>query len=151
MKARPEITLDYIRVARSPIHGRGVFATRNILQGARVIEYKGKRRPPPQFVPEDANGNPAPGYLFLLREGVVIDGADGGNEARFINHSCEPNCRAAIVRNRVYIHARTNIARGEELSLDYKLRGAALSAADAQKHACRCGSRKCRGTMLAPA
>ena len=143
---------DLIRVGRSTIEGRGVFAKRKIAKGARIIEYKGKRRPTPDFVPEGENGEVAPVYVFALREGVVIDPEIGGNDARFVNHSCEPNCEVLTFEDRAYVYASREIARGEELTFDYQLgkaSGAASSNADAKKYACHCGSKKCRGTMLA--
>jgi SET domain-containing protein len=143
---------DLIRVGKSRIDGRGVFAKRKIPKGARIIEYKGKRRPTPDFVPEGENGEPARVYVFALREGVVIDPEIGGNEARFINHSCEPNCEIYKFKDRAYVYAQRAVARGEELTFDYQLRkasGAASNKADAKKYACNCGSKKCRGTMLA--
>lgn len=155
---KPKAVIDYaldrdlIRVGKSRIQGRGVFAKRKILKGARIIEYKGKRRPTPDFVPEGENGEPAPVYVFALREGVVIDPEIGGNEARFINHSCEPNCEVCTFKDRPYVYAKREIVRGEELTFDYQLgkaSGAASSKADAKKYACHCGSKKCRGTMLA--
>lgn len=143
---------DLIRVAKSPIDGHGVFAKRKIPKGARIIEYKGKRRPTPDFVPEGENGKAAPVYVFALREGVVIDPEIGGNDARFVNHSCEPNSEVYTFKDRAYVYAKREIARGEELTFDYQLRkasGAASSKAHAKKYACNCGSKKCRGTMLA--
>jgi SET domain-containing protein len=143
---------DLTRVGKSRIDGRGVFARRKIPKGARIIEYKGKRRPTPDFVPEGENGEAAPVYVFALRPGVVIDPEIGGNDARFINHSCEPNCEVYTFKDRAYVYAKREIARGEELTFDYQLRkasGAANFKADAKKYACHCGSKKCRGTMLA--
>jgi SET domain-containing protein len=143
---------DFIRVGRSGIEGRGVFAKRKIPKGSRIIEYKGKRRPTPDFIPERPDGKPGHVYLLGLREGVVIDAKLGGNEARFINHSCKPNCEVYTFNDRAYIYAKNDIARGEELTYDYQLRRAAAIAVhkeDASNYACRCGSENCRGTMLA--
>lgn len=143
---------DFIRVGRSKIAGRGVFAKRKIPRGSRVIEYKGKRRPTPDFIPERPDGKPGHVYLFRLREGVVIDAGIGGNEARFINHSCEPNCEMYMFNDHAYVYASRDIAKGEELTYDYQLRrasGIRRKKADAPSYACTCGAENCRGTMLA--
>jgi uncharacterized protein len=75
----------------------------------------------------------------------------GGNEARYFNHSCEPNCEAVTEQGRVYLEALRTIAVGEELSYDYRLeRGGWHTAEWERRYACRCGAATCRGTMLAP-
>jgi SET domain-containing protein len=143
---------DFIRAGRSRIEGRGVFAKRKIPRGARIIEYKGKRRPVADLFVERAEGKPAHVYAFHLHEGTVIDPTIGGNEACFINHSCEPNCEAYTFDDRAYIYATRDIVRGEELTFDYQLRrasGAARKKSDESDYLCRCGSKNCRGTMLA--
>lgn len=143
----------HIKVRHSRIHGNGVFATRKIAAGARIVEYRGKRITEKQA--EKRFGldpdNPHHTFFFSLESGKLIDGGDEGNEARWINHSCEPNCEAQEEKGRVFIHALRDIARGEELSYDYGLvidekRTKALLEA----YACRCGTASCRGTMLAP-
>jgi SET domain-containing protein len=143
---------DFIRVGRSKIEGRGVFAKRKIPKGSRIIEYKGRRRPTPDFIPERPDGKPGHVYLFRLREGVVIDAGIRGNEARFINHSCDPNCEIYTFNDRAFVYATRDIARGEELTYDYQLRRASRVArkkTDASSYACSCGADNCRGTMLA--
>ena len=80
----------------------------------------------------------------------MIDGAVGGNSSRWINHSCEPNCEAEQDGNRVFVRAITDIAPGAEIFIDYRLdAGGRLTAAVKKMYACRCGSLRCRGTMLA--
>ena len=141
------------RVLESPIHGRGVFAARAIRKGETVIEYRGKR-----MSWEEACGQPASDdddpyhtFLFSLDDGRVIDAAIAGNAARWINHSCAPNCETyEDERGRVFVAARRAIRPGEELSYDYRLAidgkvGPRLRKA----YSCRCGARRCRGTMLA--
>jgi uncharacterized protein len=143
---------DFVRVGRSRIEGRGVFARRKIPKGTRIIEYKGKRRPLADLFTERAEEKAARVYAFSLRADTVIDGAIGGNESRFVNHSCEPNCEAYTFDDRAYIYAMRDIGRGEELTFDYQLRrafGAARKRSDASDYLCRCGSKNCRGTMLA--
>ncbi len=141
-----------IRVRHSAIHGNGVFATRKIPAGARIIEYGGKRITENQaekrfgLDPE----NPHHTFFFSLESGKLIDGGDEGNDARWINHSCEPNCEAQEEKGRVFIHALRDITRGEELNYDYGLViDEKMSKALKKAYACRCGSAECRGTMLA--
>jgi SET domain-containing protein len=143
---------DFIRVGRSRIHGRGVFAKRKIPKGTRVIEYLGERILVEEFCRDPEGTEPARVYALYLDENTVIDGALNGNDARFVNHSCDPNCEAYCVDERVYIYAMSDIARGEELTFDYKLavmRNRPGDIQDSNAHICRCGSANCRGTMLA--
>jgi SET domain-containing protein len=142
-----------IQVRRSGVHGKGVFALRIIERGETIIEYLGERisaeeadRRHPRD-PDDANHT----FYFALDDGPVIDAAVGCNAARWINHSCQPNCRAEEEDGRVFIRARRRLAAGEELNYDYGLVIAERMTARLKKdYECRCGSRKCRGTMLAP-
>lgn len=143
----------HIRVRHSVIHGNGIFATKKIPASARIIEYGGKRITEHQaekrfgLDPE----NPHHTFFFSLESGKLIDGGDEGNDARWINHSCEPNCEAQEEKGRVYIHALRDIPRGEELSYDYGLViEEKMTKALKRSYACRCGTAKCRGTMLAP-
>lgn len=142
----------HIKVRHSAIHGNGVFAARKIPAGARIIEYQGKRITEKQaekrfgLDPE----NPHHTFFFSLENGKLIDGGDEGNDARWINHSCEPNCEAQEENGRVFIHALRDIHRGEELNYDYGLViDEKMTAALKKAYACRCGSDSCRGTMLA--
>lgn len=141
-------------VRRSKLHGNGVFAARKIPAGTRIIEYGGQRisakeadrRHPTN--PDD----PFHTFFFALSSGRVIDGGDEGNDARWINHSCEPNCEAQEGKHgkRVYIVAVRDIARGEELSYDYGLvLDGRITKALRDGYRCLCGTPPCRGTMLA--
>jgi len=139
-------------VRHSPIHGRGVFATRTIRKGADIIEYRGKRVTMDEAdeLPDSDPDNPFHTFLFELSDGRVIDAGQRGNAARWINHSCRPNCEPYEDDDfRVFIAAKRTIRAGEELSYDYKLnvpgRRTARMLAD---YACRCGSPRCRGTMI---
>ncbi len=107
---------DFVRVGRSRIEGTGLFAKRRIHRGARIIEYAGERVETARLlVPVDgAQGSRI--YTFRLNETIVIDGARGGNESRFINHSCEPDCEAYSFDDRMYIYAQVDIVRGQELT-----------------------------------
>jgi uncharacterized protein len=142
----------YYIVRQSRIHGRGVFARRSIRKGARIVEYRGERISLAEADrrPDSDPGNPYHTFLFELNDGRVIDAASRGNAARWINHSCSPNCVPLEDEDgRVYIEARRAIRAGEELSYDYKLsvRGR-VSAKMKRAYECRCGAPRCRGTML---
>ncbi|WP_321817058.1 MULTISPECIES: SET domain-containing protein [unclassified Paraburkholderia] len=137
-------------VRRSPVHGRGVFALRTLREGELLVEYKGKRMGWRNAVAaHGTTGLSGHTFFFGLADGRVIDGAQGGNSARWLNHACEPNCRAFEMDGRVYIEAARDVMRGEELFLDY---GLVVDAGDYEtargEYACRCGARTCRGTMI---
>lgn len=143
-----------IKVRQSRIHGRGVFATATIRKGARIIEYAGRVRPWDEATAEEPHdpANPNHTFLFGLDNGVdVIDANYDANDARWINHSCDPNCETREEKGRVYIHALRTLRAGEELFYDYSL---VLDEPRTKKlerdFACHCGSADCRGTMLAP-
>ncbi|HLW11742.1 MAG TPA: SET domain-containing protein-lysine N-methyltransferase [Casimicrobiaceae bacterium] len=141
-------------VRHSSIHGRGVFATRTIRKGADIVEYRGRRISMDEAddLPDSDPDNPFHTFLFELNDGRVIDAGVRGNAARWINHSCQPNCQPyEDDEGRVFIEAKRTIYAGEELAYDYKLnvpgRRTARLLAD---YACRCGAPRCRGTMLDP-
>jgi SET domain-containing protein len=141
-------------VKASPIHGSGVFARRRIAAGAWIIEYKGERIGWAEAERRaEAIGGPLNHtFFFTLADGRVIDGGAQGNEARFINHSCEPNCEAMEHPDgTVHIYALMDIERGEELSYNYALiYEARHTQAVKRAFACRCGAPGCSGIMLAP-
>ena len=133
----------------SPIHGLGAFAARRIRTGTRIIEYTGERLTPSQADAryDDDRAEHPHVLLFTVDRRTVIDAGVGGNEARYVNHSCAPNCEAVIEQRRVYLEALRTIATGEELTYDYQLeRGRWPSAAWERRYACRCGAATCRGT-----
>ena len=140
-----------IVVRNSSIHGRGVFALQLIPKGARIIEYKGKL-----ITDEEADRrfgrlheNSSHTMLFSVDGGLVIDATRGGNSARWINHSCQPNCEIEEEGHRVFIEARREIRPGDELTYDYNLQiGEPHTAKAKRENACLCGARRCRGTML---
>jgi SET domain-containing protein len=135
----------------SEISGLGAFARRPIRKGARVIEYRGERISPGEAdarYADDADAHPHV-LLFTVDSRTVIDGGAGGNEARFINHSCSPNCEAVTEGQRIWIYALENIAAGQELTYDYNLTGDPPDlAARRREYPCNCGSPNCRGTMF---
>jgi SET domain-containing protein len=136
----------------STTHGRGVFATRTIRKGTRIIEYRGARMSV-EAADEQPSIDPRDPYhtmQFELADGTVIDASIRGNAARFINHGCAPNCEPIEHDDgRIYIHARRTIRAGEELCYDYRLgyEGKLTQRAE-RAFACRCGAPRCRGTML---
>ena len=142
----------WIEVRTSVIHGRGVFARRAIPKGTRIVEYVGERISTQEADAryDDDAMERAHTFLFTVDEDTVIDGARGGNEARFINHSCEPNCEAVNEDGRIYVEALRPIAPGDELTYDYNLERGELTPGWRERYACSCGAPSCRGTLLAP-
>lgn len=140
-------------VKASPVHGKGVFATRKIEAGQRIIEYKGERISWDEAI-ERAHLRGGPinhTFYFSLHDGRVIDGGSHGNPARFINHACSPNCEAFEDEGRVFIHALRDIEPGEELNYNYALiYDERHTPALKRLFECRCGTEGCTGTMLAP-
>jgi hypothetical protein len=140
-----------LTVAASKISGRGAFAAKPIRKGARIIEYLGERI---SSTEADSRYEGAPAahprvLLFTVDEKTVIDAGVGGNEARFINHSCEPNCESVTIAGRVWIYALRNIRAGEELTYDYNLTGEPQDRrSQGRLYPCNCGSETCRGTMF---
>jgi uncharacterized protein len=142
-----------IQVRRSGIHGKGVFALVPIAHGETILEYTGKvitwkqaRRREPHN-PDEPNHT----FFFHIDDKHVIDGGDGGNAAKWINHACGPNCVADETDDgRVFIKALRDITPGEELNYDYGLIVDGKHTKKVKKEfACRCGTPECRGTMLA--
>jgi len=138
-------------IRRSPVHGLGAFAARRIPAGTRLIEYAGERLTPAEA---DARYPNAPGdqhhtFLFAIDDDVVIDDAVAGNDARFITHSCDPNCDAVVDDGRIWIETIRDVAPGEELAYDYafELEERHTPAAK-RRYPCNCGSPRCRGTIL---
>ena len=150
-RTAPKTVTASVIVKRSAVHGRGVFAARPFAKGSRIIEYTG-RRVLWSTIPDELDDPRM--YYFGLDDGkTVIDPSIGGNEARFINHSCAPNCEIREVRGRIFVHAMRNIRAGEELFYDYHLETDPDVPRTKEIEAeapCRCRSENCRGTLLAP-
>jgi uncharacterized protein len=151
-RGNPQVRL--IEVRESRLHGLGMFAARRIAEGTRVVEYLGKRvthaEADRRYDHKDACDNHT--FLFIVDAHTVIDAGVGGNEARFVNHSCEPNCESVIDNRRVFIDAIRTIEAGEELTYDYQIQREPEDPPDIDGiFACRCGLDGCRGTMLWPA
>jgi len=141
------------RLRRSRIHGTGAFATRPIRKGARVDEYVGERISHAEADRRYAEKEEGDGhtFLFTVDKKIVIDAGVGGGPSRFINHSCDPNCEVWVDSGRVFIGAKRAIQPGEELNYDYNIGRSPEDPPNVEEiFACRCGSPKCRGSMLAP-
>lgn len=142
-------------VRMSTVHGKGVFATTDIPRGEQVFEYKGQRIFWDEALrrhPHDPE-NPNHTFYFDIDNDTVIDGKVGGNASRWVNHSCKPNCKAKQEevdgKTRVFIYAKRNIKRGEELFYDYGLIiDDKITKKLKKEYLCLCGARTCRGTML---
>lgn len=139
------------RLRRSAIQGRGVFAARRIRPGQRIIDYAGERIAAEEGDRryDDRKMRRHHTFLFSLDKNTVIDGNRHGNNARYINHSCDPNCEAVSERKKIVIYARTNIQPGVELAYDYKYEWS-NEKDDVELYKCKCGSAKCRGTIMKP-
>ena len=141
-----------IQTRRSGVHGKGVYATVDLAEGETLIEYVGEVISWPEALrrhPHDPS-QPNHTFYFTLDDEYVIDGNDGGNRSRWINHSCEPNCESDVRGGKVFIRALRNIEIGEELNYDYSLViEEPLTAKLKRDYQCLCGSASCRGTLLA--
>ncbi len=137
-------------IHRSRIHGRGAFASEPIRAGIRLAEYVGEVITGAEADRRCADDpDQAPTYFFAVDRDRIIDGASHGSDARYINHSCAPNCKAWVVGVRVFIYALRQIHPGEELTYDYGLWFEGPFRADwLRQSACRCGAPRCRGTLV---
>jgi len=138
-------------VRHSDIHGYGVFALRRIRKGTTVLEYLGDRithaQADARYEDKDPRDNHT--FLFTVDSKTVIDAGVNGNEARFVNHGCDPNCQSTTSKKRIFIEAIRTIQPGEELAYDYQIQRDDEDPADVDEiFACRCGAESCRGSML---
>lgn len=134
------------------MQGLGAFATHRIPAGTRLVEYAGERLTPAAAEARypDVPGERHHTFLFAIDEAVVIDAAVAGNDARWINHSCGPNCDAVIDDGRIWIESIRDIEPGEELAYDYAFTlPERHTPAAKRRYPCHCGAAACRGTMLA--
>jgi SET domain-containing protein len=142
-----------VQVRESGVHGKGVFALRDIRAGTTLLEYTGERISWKEALHRHPHDPTQPNHTFYFHidDQHVIDANVGGNAARWINHACDTNCEADEVDGRVFIKTVRDVAAGEELFYDYGLVIDARQTAKLKKeYACHCGSPRCRGTMLAP-
>lgn len=139
-------------VRDSTIHGWGLFAAEDIPAGAHVIDYGGELVLWDVAVERQSERNTPAGLTFLFDVGNdwVIDGGSRGNDARWINHSCDPNAQALIEGERIEIRATRDIRAGDEVLLDYQLAiDEDVDDCERAAYACGCGAASCRETMLA--
>jgi SET domain-containing protein len=129
-----------IEFRASKIHGTGGFATTPIPAGARVLEYVGKKIDSAECLRQCEANNP---FVFALGPGLYLDGNAEGNPARMLNHSCDPNCDAELVGERIWIVARRAIAVGEEITFNY-----GYDLESYREYPCQCGSARCVGYIL---
>lgn len=146
--AAPE---SHLRVAPSAVHGLGAFAASALPRGAFLGFYEGRHYPAAEAATHAWDGQL--GYLAMLSNGDVIDGAQGGNATRFLNHSCAPNCEAfetddANGQPAFRFQTLRAVLAGQELFVDYGL--SADDGSSASDHICNCGASNCRGTLLSP-
>ena len=132
------------RVLDSPIHGKGLFAACPIQVGQRIVPYLGQRisKKESRRRPKAAQKNEI--YTVSLDENWDIDGDCPENDARFANHSCDPNCELVLEGDTLWLKASRSIEAGEELSFDY-----GFSLDECLSHPCRCGAKNCCGYILA--
>ena len=148
---RRPTTTPWAKRGVSGIHGRGLYATRPIPAGTRIIAYDGERitkaesdRRELKRVAREKAGGDGCVYIFELNKRCDIDGSMAWNTARLINHSCAPNCRTEIIRGTIWIIAKRDIAEGEELFFDYR-----YGMEGWREHPCRCGTDRCVGYIVA--
>ena len=144
----------------SPIHGNGVFATADIPAQTELVEYKGRLLTHAQADRlYDGSTDTGHTFLFTLNDRFVIDANAEGNVARWINHSCAPNCQALVEEDekgrrrndRVLIETLREVRAGEELTYDYGISLGERQTPRLKKiWECRCGQPGCTGTMLKP-
>lgn len=152
-KTMKATTSPLIEVRKSRIHGTGVFARNDIPAGTRIIEYVGERVTKKESdrrynlsweKSQNGNGDKGIVYIFTLNSRYDIDGEVWWNTAKYINHSCDPNCETDIIKGHIWIIAMRDISNGEEISYNY---GYDLEAWE--DHPCKCGSERCVGFIVA--
>lgn len=146
----PESALPF-EIRASPIQGLGAFATAFIPAGTRLMEYAGERLTPAEAdarYPDDGDRHHT--FLFAIDDDIVVDAAVNGNEARFLNHSCDPNCDVIVEDKRLWIETIRDVEPGEELVYDYAfILEERHTPAAKRRYPCHCGAATCRGTILA--
>ena len=141
------------KVKKSVVHGSGIFATKDINRGEQIIEYIGEKiskkegdKRSEKRLKKYINSKKAGSvYIFELNSRYDIDGSFLYNKARYINHSCNPNCEVDIYKGRIWIKSIKKIKKGDELSYDY---GYEFDKEDYMDHICKCGSINCIGYII---
>ncbi len=144
-------TSPYVLQKKSKIHNNGIFAKKDIPKGARIIEYVGEKvtkaesdkRADRDLDNHSENSDNGAVYIFELNKRYDIDGNVPYNTAKYINHSCDPNCEVDIIKGHIWIIALRDIKKGEELSYNYN-----YDFEDYQDHPCRCGTSRCIGYIV---
>jgi uncharacterized protein len=139
---------EYIQVRKSNIHNTGIFARKFIPKGTQIIEYVGEKISKKEsekradVVLEDSKKNKEKGavYIFEINKKYDLDGNVPYNTARYINHSCDPNCESENIDDKIWIKAIKDIKPDEELKYNY---GYDIDNFD--EHPCLCGAEKCKG------
>jgi SET domain-containing protein len=142
---------EWMELRRSAIHGLGAFARTDIPKGTKVIEYVGEKigNAEADRRYDDAAMKRHHTFLFILNTRTCVDAAFEGNESRFLNHSCNPNCEAVITRGHIWIEAIRAIPAGTELVYDYQYEDdPKYTVQDLRFYACKCGAPNCRGTIV---
>ena len=139
-------------IRRSKIQGRGAFATENIRKGKKVIEYLGEpithEEADRRYDDDDAAGRHHT-FLFILNDDTVLDARTTRCDAKYLNHSCDPNCESVIENDHIWIQSVKAIQPEQELAYDYQFEFEDdYEPDDIRYYACRCGTAKCRGTIL---
>ncbi len=132
---------ELISFRESPIHGLGGFANQPLAAGTRVIEYGGQKIGKAESLRRCEENN---WFIFALDDQFDLDGSVGWNPARFINHSCSPNCDAELIDGHIWIVARRDIAAGEEITFNY-----GYDLESYREHPCHCGAPNCLGYIVA--
>ena len=140
-----------VEVRKSSIHNKGVFAKVDIPKGVKIIEYLGdkitkaesEKRAIAPLKKSKLSDKHGAVYIFTLNSRFDIDGNVPHNKARFINHSCDPNCETQIINKRIWIVSLKRIKKDEEISYNY-----GYDIDDYEEHVCKCGAKNCAGYIL---
>ena len=136
-----ETETEWVSFRPSRIHGIGGFARKEIAKATRVIEYVGERIDKQESLRRCEQNNE---FIFTLDEAWDLDGNIPENPARFINHSCAPNCDAEVEDERIWIVANRDIRAGEEITFNY-----GFDLVDYRDYPCSCGAPECVGYIVA--
>ncbi|MCA9487819.1 MAG: SET domain-containing protein-lysine N-methyltransferase [Nanoarchaeota archaeon] len=151
VKKRKAEKSPYIKVKKSNIHNKGVYARKDIPKGAKIIEYVGElitkkeadERADKQIDKSNKKIKNGAVYIFELNKRYDIDGNVSWNKARFINHSCNPNAETEDEDGHIWIKAIKPIKKGDEITYNY-----GYGWEDYKDHLCKCGSKNCVGYIL---
>jgi hypothetical protein len=141
------------KLKKSSVHGTGIVSTESIKKGTKIIQYigekitkkEGDKRSEERIRKFLNKKNEGSVYIFELNKKYDIDGSPLYNKARYINHSCKPNCEVEIIKNEIWIISIKDISYGDELNYDY---GYPFDKDDYKDHICKCGSKNCIGYIV---